>query len=91
MKKTMRSSIIVLAVASVLTSGCNSVSVPKAPSYSVWVGTQILQAKTVSIHGGWVSMDVDRSPTHPPTGTVGSTTIIAPVSSVVFIEPNNTK
>jgi hypothetical protein len=88
--KTPKScSIIVLALTSVITSGCSSVTAPPAQSYTVWVGTQIIQAKSVSIHGGWVSMAVDKSPTRSEND--GNITILAPVSSVVFIEPNKTK
>jgi len=94
MKTPKTCSIILLALAIVLASGCASVSIPPAQSYDVWMGggsSQIIHAKSVRIQGAWVSMDVDHSPIGPPDSQNPSTTVLAPMGSVVFIVPNPPK
>ena len=91
MKTPKSCSIIMLALASIITPGCSSVSVPPAQSYSVWMtgnNSPVIQAKSVRVHGAWVSMEGVTSPIDPRSGL---TTVLAPVSSVSFILPNNTK
>ena len=50
------------AIAATLLTGCCTVSLPAAKSYSVRYGDTTIAAKSVKIHGSWAELQTDSGP-----------------------------